>query len=64
MASAKQAVATLPERIKIKQEKEKEEMIGQLKDIGNKLLGLVGLSLDNFKVEKDPNGGMRINFQK
>ncbi|GIX64882.1 tetratricopeptide repeat-containing protein [Babesia caballi] len=45
-------------------EKEKEEMIGKLKNLGNSLLGKVGLSLDNFKVNKDhATGSYNIQFQ-
>lgn len=55
---------TLEARLKVKQEKEMEEMMGQLKDIGNKFLGLFGLSTDNFKADKDENGSYKINFQK
>ncbi|KAK1936237.1 Tetratricopeptide repeat protein 1 (TPR) [Babesia divergens] len=45
-------------------EREKDEMIGKLKDLGNTLLGKVGLSLDNFKVNKDETtGSYNIQFQ-
>lgn len=48
-----------------RQEKMKEEMMGKLKDLGNTLLGKFGLSLDNFKAEKDPGtGGYSIRFQQ
>ncbi|PFH38263.1 tetratricopeptide repeat-containing protein [Besnoitia besnoiti] len=46
-------------------EKEKEEMLGKLKDFGNFVLGKVGLSLDNFKVEQNPDtGSYNISFQQ
>jgi hypothetical protein len=48
-----------------RQEKMKEEMMGKLKDLGNTLLGKFGLSLDNFKAEKDPStGSYSIKFQQ
>ena len=31
-------------------EKKKDEMLGQLKNLGNNLLGKFGFSLDNFKM--------------
>ena len=46
-------------------EKEKKEMIDKLKDLGNFVLGKVGLSLDNFKVEQNPEtGSYNIQFQQ
>ncbi|KAK2196199.1 bifunctional Tetratricopeptide repeat/Tetratricopeptide-like helical domain superfamily/Tetratricopeptide repeat 1 [Babesia duncani] len=46
-------------------EREKTEMIDKLKDFGNSLLGKVGLSLDNFKVQKnDETGSYNIQFQQ
>lgn len=38
---------------------------GKLKDLGNTVLGKFGMSLDNFKAEKDPNtGSYSINFKQ
>ena len=48
-----------------KREEMKEEMMGKLKDLGNTLLGKFGMSLDNFKTEKDPStGSYSIKFQQ
>jgi len=45
-------------------EKLKEETMGKLKDLGNSILGNFGMSLDNFKANKDPNtGSYNISFQ-
>lgn len=48
-----------------KHEQEKQEMLGKLKDLGNMVLGKVGLSLDNFKVNQDPQtGSYSIQFKQ
>eukprot|EP00898_Chlorokybus_atmophyticus_P004709 jgi/Chlat1/5239/Chrsp33S05086 len=64
----KQAIATvhkLEPRVMELREKQKEEMMGKLKDLGNTVLGKFGLSLDNFKTIKDPNtGSYSVSFQQ
>ena len=57
------AVSRLEKASAEKLEKQKEEMLGKLKDLGNSVLGKFGLSLDNFKAVKDPNtGSYSISF--
>ncbi|RUS35285.1 hypothetical protein BC938DRAFT_473158, partial [Jimgerdemannia flammicorona] len=53
----------LPPLLKERMEKEKEEMLGKLKDLGNTLLGKFGLSTDNFQMKQDPgSGSYSMNF--
>ncbi|VDP93847.1 unnamed protein product [Echinostoma caproni] len=57
------AQLTLPDRIKEQQEKMKEQMFDQLKQLGNMVLKPFGLSTENFKVQKNPDSeGYSINF--
>lgn len=57
------SIQRLPPQISILQEKEKNEMIDKLKDIGDKFLGNFGLSTKNFKMTQDPNsGGYSVQF--
>lgn len=62
---AKKSIARLQPIVAERQEKMKDEMLGKLKDLGNTVLGKFGMSLDNFKADKDPNtGSYSINFQQ
>ena len=59
------AVRRLEPIVTARQEQQKEEMIGKLKDLGNMFLGNFGLSCDNFKMEQDPNtGGYSMKFER
>jgi len=61
--AARDAVARLTPIVDAKREEMKEEVIATMKNLGNSLLGNFGLSLDNFKAEKDPaTGSYSINF--
>ena len=63
VAEARRAVPRLQMAAEKKAEELKEQMMGQLKELGNSLLGKFGMSLDNFKAEKDPNtGSYNISF--
>jgi len=64
-ANARRNVRRLERMEAERTEKLKEETMGKLKDLGNSILGNFGMSLDNFKTQKDPNtGGYSISFQQ
>lgn len=58
----RRSLATLPSRIAAQQEKEKDEMLGKLKDLGNSLLGKFGLNTDMFQFDEQPGGGYNLRF--
>lgn len=45
-------------------QREKDEMMGKLKGLGDSLLGHFGLSTDNFKFEQNESGGWGMKFQR
>lgn len=56
-------ISILEPKIKAKQQEETQEMMGKLKDLGNGFLSNFGMSLDNFKLNQNPDGGYSINMQ-
>lgn len=50
-------LSRLEAKAKEDQERKQAEALGQLKEMGNSLLKTFGLSLDNFKMDKDPSSG-------
>jgi len=63
-AAAAAKEAKLQPVVEERREKMKEEMIGKLKELGNTVLGKFGLSVDNFKAVKGPDGGYSLSFQQ
>ncbi|RMZ55579.1 hypothetical protein APUTEX25_000162 [Auxenochlorella protothecoides] len=62
-SAAGAAAARLRPVVEERREKLKDEMLGKLKELGNTVLGKFGMSLDNFKAEKDPaTGSYSIKF--
>jgi hypothetical protein len=65
LQAATNAIPRLERLSAEKMERQKEEMMGKLKELGNNVLGRFGLSLDNFKADKDPDtGSYNISFGK
>ena len=61
----RQRAERLEKVVQERQEKLKEETMEKLKDVGNSLLGHFGLSLDNFKMEQNPDtGSYNISFNQ
>ena len=46
------------------QEKEKEELLRKLKDMGNSFLGNFGLNTDMFKFQQNADGGYSFQYEK
>ncbi|ERF74346.1 hypothetical protein EPUS_02033 [Endocarpon pusillum Z07020] len=65
LRTVRDALARLPAEIDKAKDKEMGEMLGNLKDLGNKILSPFGLSTDNFKMVKDEKtGGYSMNFEQ
>ena len=47
---------------KEKFEKMKDEVVGNLKNLGNSVLGYFGMSVDNFKMQQNQDGTYNMNY--
>lgn len=64
-SSIRRTMARLEPLAKEQQEREMGEVLTKLKGIGNFFLNKIGLSTDDFKMQKDPNtGSYSIKFEK
>ena len=50
-------------KAEVKKKQMTDEMLGKLKDLGNSLLGNFGISLDNFKMIPNGQGGYSVQYQ-
>ena len=55
-------VDILQKKVDAEMEVKKEQMLDQLKGLGNSLLGKFGMSLDNFKLNKNEQGGYNVQY--
>ena len=54
----------MPDRIKVQQEKDKEELMGMARNAGNTVLGWFGMSMDNIKFDEQPGGGYGVRIER
>lgn len=55
-------IAELDQLQKAKFEKMKNEVMGNLKNLGNMVLGKFGMNLDNFKMNPNPDGTYNVSY--
>ncbi|WFD32539.1 hypothetical protein MSPP1_003587 [Malassezia sp. CBS 17886] len=61
LAAARQR---LPSLIEAAAEGEKNELVGKLRNLGDKVLGFFGMSTNNFQFEQQDGGGYSLNFKQ
>lgn len=63
LKDVKSRIVKLEPKIKSKQQEETQEMVGKLKDLGNGFLNNFGMSLDNFQMTQNADGGYSVNMR-
>ena len=56
-------ISELEHAEKQKMDKLKDETLGQLKNLGNSILGKFGISLDKFKMNQNQDGSYNVSYQ-
>jgi len=59
---ASSVLQSLEPRIEFARKRDTDKMLGQLKDVGNSVLGWFGMSTDNFKMTPNGEGGYSMSF--
>lgn len=59
---ASTVLRSLEPRIEAARKRDTDKMLGQLKEVGNSVLGWFGMSTDNFKMVPNEQGGYSMNF--
>ena len=59
---ASSLLRSLEPRIEVARKRDTDKMVGQLKEVGNSVLGWFGMSTDNFKMVPNGEGGYSMNF--
>jgi len=60
---AKKALKVLEPRVEEVKKRDIDKMMGQLKTVGDSVLGWFGMSTDNFKMTPNGQGGYSLNFE-
>jgi hypothetical protein len=61
---ARSSAQRLQPIVDAQREKLKEDMMGNLKKLGNVFLKPFGLSTENFKMQQNAEGGYSVNFEQ
>jgi hypothetical protein len=63
-SQVRRATSALPARIQQAGKAEMDQMMGQMKEWGDSVLGWFGMKCDDFKTETRPDGSTTININR